>query len=105
LKELSAVHFQNRQMVQGISRRNALNQSVCSVYLPSSRTWNCNDFLSLVSELPPPVLLMGGFNSHSTLWGCSSTNQKGPEMEKFLMQSNLYLLNNKSVTYLHPQLQ
>jgi hypothetical protein len=45
---------------------------------------------------------MGYFNSHSTLWGCSYTNQKGLEIEKFLMQSNLCLLNNKSATYLHP---
>jgi Endonuclease-reverse transcriptase len=44
---------------------------------------------------------MGDFNSHSTLWGCSSTNQKGLKMEKFMMQ-NLCLLNNKSATYLHP---
>jgi Endonuclease-reverse transcriptase len=71
---------------------------VCSVNLPPSSTWHCNDLLSLVSEQPPPVLLMGGFNSHSTLWGCSSTNHKGLEMEKFLMQSNLCLLNNIPAT-------
>jgi exonuclease III len=41
--------------------------SVCSVYLPPSSTWNCHYLLSLISELPPPVLLMGDFNSHSTL--------------------------------------
>jgi Endonuclease-reverse transcriptase len=76
--------------------------SVCSVYLPLSSTWNCNNLVSPISELPPPVLLMGDFNSHSTLWGCSSTGQKGLEMEKFLMQSNLCLLNNKSATHLHP---
>jgi Endonuclease-reverse transcriptase len=45
---------------------------------------------------------MGDFNSHSTLWDCSSTNQKKLEMEKVLMQSNLCLLNKKSATYLHP---
>jgi exonuclease III len=56
---------------------------VSSVYLPPSSTWNRNDLLSLVSELPPPVLLMGDFNSHNTLWGCCSTNQKGLEIEKF----------------------
>jgi exonuclease III len=76
--------------------------SVCSVYLPPSSSWNCNDLLSLVSELPPPVLLMGDFNSHSTLWDCSSTSQKGLEIENFLMQSNIRLLNKKSATYLHP---
>jgi Endonuclease-reverse transcriptase len=77
--------------------------SVCSVYLLPSSTWNCNDLLSLISGLPPPVWLMGDFSSHSTLWGCSCTNQKGLEMEKCLMQNNLCLLNNKSATYLHPE--
>jgi Endonuclease-reverse transcriptase len=45
---------------------------------------------------------MGDFNSHSMLWDCSSTYQKGLEMEKFFMQSNLCLLSNKSATCLHP---
>ena len=76
--------------------------TVCSVYLPPTSSWNYTDLLSLVSNLPSPVILMGDFNSHSTLWGCSSTNQKGLEIETFLLQSNLCLLNNKSPTYLHP---
>jgi exonuclease III len=83
----------------GISIREPI--SVCSVYLSPSSTWNCNDLLSLVSERPPPVVLMGDFNSHSTLWGCSSISEKGLEMENFLMQSNRCLLNNKSATYLN----
>jgi len=76
--------------------------SLCSVYLPPNSTWSCTDLLSLVSQLPSPVLLMGDFNSHSTLWGCRSTNQKGLEIESFLMQGNLCLLNNTLPTYIHP---
>jgi hypothetical protein len=45
---------------------------------------------------------MGDFNSHSSLWGCSSTNVKGLEIENFLLQSNLCLLSDKTCTYLHP---
>ena len=76
--------------------------TLCSIYLPPTSSWSYMDLLSLVSSLPSPVILMGDFNSHSTLWGCSSTNQKGLEIETFLLQSNLCLLNNKSPTYLHP---
>jgi hypothetical protein len=76
--------------------------TLCSIYLPPTSSWSYTDLLSLVSNLPSPVILMGDFNSHSTLWGCSSTNQKGLEIETFLLQSNLCLLNNKSPTYLHP---
>jgi Endonuclease-reverse transcriptase len=45
---------------------------------------------------------MGDFNLHSTLWSCSSTNQKGLEIETFLMQSNLCLLNNRPLTFILP---
>ncbi len=90
--------------LQAVASRISLPQPVtlCSVYLPPTSSWNYTDLLSLVSSLPSPVILMGDFNSHSTLWGCSSTNQKGLEMETFLLQSNLCLLNSKSPTYLHP---
>jgi Endonuclease-reverse transcriptase len=77
--------------------------SLCSVYLPPTSSWNHSDLLVLLSKLPPPVLLIGDFNSHSTLWGCSSTNRKGHELETLLLQSNLCLLNDKSPTYLHPE--
>lgn len=76
--------------------------TLCSIYLPPTSTWNFTDLLSLVSQLPPPILLLGDFNSHSTLWGCRSTCPKGTEIETFLMQSNLCLLNGKQPTYLHP---
>ena len=48
--------------------------SVCSVYLPPTSNRNHGDLSTLVAQLPSPVLVMGDFNSHSTLWGCSSTN-------------------------------
>jgi Endonuclease-reverse transcriptase len=76
--------------------------TLCSIYLPPTSSWNYTGLLSLISSLPSPVILMGDFNSHSTLWGCRTTNLKGLEMETFLLQSNVCLLNNKCPTYLHP---
>jgi Endonuclease-reverse transcriptase len=77
--------------------------SVCSVYLCLRRVLGTATTFCLLFPncLHVHVLLMGDFNSHSTLWVCSSTSQKGLEIENFLMQSNLCLLNNKSTTYLH----
>ena len=76
--------------------------TLCSLYLPPSSSWRHSDLLSLVSQLPPPVLLMGDFNAHNSLWGCVDTNAKGLEVTTFLLQSNLCLLNKKETTYIHP---
>jgi len=55
-----------------------------------------------VSQLPPPILLLGDVNAHNSLWGCVDTNAKGLEVATFLLQSNLCLLNKKDITYIHP---
>jgi exonuclease III len=51
--------------------------TVCSVYLPPTSTWNHNDLLPLVSQLPSPVMLVGDFNAHNSLWGSTTTDWKG----------------------------
>ena len=45
---------------------------------------------------------MGDFNSHSNIWGCRDTDQKGRIIEDVINRNNLLLYNNKSYTYLHP---
>jgi exonuclease III len=70
--------------------------TLCSTYLPPSSSWRHSNLLSLVSELPPPVLLMGDFNALNSLWGCADTKAKGLEVATFLLQSNLCLLNEKN---------
>ena len=45
---------------------------------------------------------MGDFNSHSNVWGCRDTDQKGRIIEDVINRNNLLLYNNKSYTYLHP---
>ena len=44
---------------------------------------------------------MGDFNSHSNVWGCRDTDQKGRIIEDVINRNNI-LYNNKSYTYLHP---
>ena len=45
---------------------------------------------------------MSDFNSHSNVWGCRDTDQKGRIIEDVINRNNLLLYNNKSFTYLHP---
>jgi len=56
----------------------------------------------LDSQLPPPIFLLGDFNAQNSLWGCVDTIAKGLEVAAFLIQSNLYRLNKKDITCIHP---
>jgi ribonuclease HI len=58
--------------------------------------------LALVAQLPPPVLLLGDFNAHSSLWGCSNIDNKGIEIQNLLLNGSLCLMNGKQHTYIHP---
>ena len=76
--------------------------TLCSIYLPPKSTWDQSDLTNLVSQLPKPIVLLGDFNAHSTLWGCVSTNPKGLEITDFSLNCNLCLMNNKCSTHVDP---
>jgi hypothetical protein len=76
--------------------------TLCSVYLPPSSNWSHTDLLDLVTQLPAPVMFVGDFNAHNSLWGCPPIDNKGLEVADFILQSNLCLMNNKTPTYIHP---
>ena len=70
--------------LQAVAIRVTLKKTitVCSLYLPPS--FNITDLDELLDQLPPPVLILGDFNSHSTLWGCSGLDRRGKLIEDFL---------------------
>jgi len=74
--------------------------SVCSFYLSPSSKFNINDFDYLITQLPPPILLLGDLNAHSSLWGCCKTDVRGKLVEDILLKHNLSLLNDGSYTLL-----
>ena len=87
-----------------VACRVSLNRpvTVCSIYLSPSSKWEHTDLLSLLTHLPAPVILLGDFNAHGTLWGCNTTDNRGTEIENLLLNGNLCLLNSKVHTYIHP---
>jgi len=70
--------------------------TVCSIYLPPSMAFNDNDFYDLLHQLPPPILITGDFNSHSTLWGCTTLDRPGKMVEDIVTKHNLCILNDSS---------
>ena len=90
--------------LQAVAVNISFNKTItlCSIYLPPSLPIDVKKLDHLVDQLPKPFILMGDFNSHHTLWGCSDTNDKGRIIEDFITGHDLVLLNDKSSTYLHP---
>ncbi|GBM76569.1 hypothetical protein AVEN_254398-1 [Araneus ventricosus] len=85
-----AVHVHARTLV-----------TVCSVYLPPHDVISQQDLDTLVDQLPTPFILLGDFNGHSTLWGSDDTNSRGRQIERFISNNCLCLLNNDEKTYFH----
>ena len=76
--------------------------TVCSLYIPPNFTLHSQHLNSLLEQLPSPYLLVGDFNGHNMLWGCSKNNVRGEIIENFIEANDLCLMNDKSHTYLHP---
>ncbi|GBO37413.1 putative RNA-directed DNA polymerase from transposon X-element, partial [Araneus ventricosus] len=75
--------------------------TICAIYIPPNLTINQNELNTLVCQLPAPFIIMGDLNGHSSLWGSRDTNVRGFQIEKFISDHNLCLLNDSSHTYLH----
>lgn len=73
-----------------------------SLYIPPSFS---NDGLKeelfkLVQQMPKPFMIMGDFNAHSEIWGCSNTDLRGRIVVSMLGEYDLDLLNDGSPTFL-----
>ncbi|GFY12846.1 putative RNA-directed DNA polymerase from transposon X-element [Trichonephila clavipes] len=75
--------------------------TVCCLYLPPNAIINQQDLNNLVDQLHAPLVILGDFNGHSTLWGSVKTNPRGRQIEQVLSDHCLCLLNNNEPTYFH----
>ena len=98
----SQIHLNTN--IQAVAVKVTLHKTihVCSIYLPPGDRFNIAELEHLIAQLPKPFIIMGDFNSHSNVWGCRDTDQKGRIIEDVINRNNLLLYNNKSYTYLHP---
>ncbi|GFT43341.1 putative RNA-directed DNA polymerase from transposon X-element [Trichonephila clavipes] len=75
--------------------------TVCCLYLPPNAVIHQQDLNNLVDQLPAPLVILGDFNGHSTLWGSVKTNLRGRQIEQVLSDHCLCLLNHEEPTYFH----
>ena len=90
--------------LQAVAARVTLHKtfSICSIYIPPRSVISAHDLDDLTDQLPSPFILLGDFNAHNNIWGCSNVDDKGQKMEDFIARQDLCLFNDKSPTYLHP---
>ena len=91
--------------LQAVAISISLNNTftLCSVYLPPPTSpFDIKKLGRLIHQLPKPLFIMGDFNSHHALWGCTDTDDKGRIIEDFIRKHDLVLLNGTPSTYLHP---
>ena len=90
--------------LQAVAVRVTLNKVVTfySIYLPPSDHIAKTDLINLIEQLPSPFILLGDFNGHSPVWGNKSYNSRGQMLEDLFSEMNLCILNDGSLTYIHP---
>ena len=88
--------------LQAVAVRIDLNRrpfTLCSIYLPPDGTLPVLELRRLTAQLPGPLLLLGDFNAHHTVWGCRSSNARGRALESFINEESLCLLNTGTRTH------
>lgn len=78
--------------------------TLLSLYIPghlSNKTIK-TDISKLLNQFSSPILLMGDFNGHSTLWGCSDNNSRGVMLGQLFDEFGLTLLNDGTHTRICP---
>ena len=74
---------------------------VCSIHIPPKHNLTEDEIQDVYSQIRMPCLLLGDYNGHSPLWGNGlDVNGKGKIIEKFLLNNNLCIFNDKSITYI-----
>ncbi|KAE9523888.1 hypothetical protein AGLY_015776 [Aphis glycines] len=69
--------------------------TICNLYLPNSHDFEQSDIQNIINQLPSPFILLGDFNSHSPVWGCSTLDSQGAKIEQTLFSNNdLNILNS-----------
>lgn len=73
--------------------------TLCNTYIPNQTLFIIDDLINIILQLPRPFIIVGDFNSHSSLWGSYKTDLRGKIIEQLLEQdNNIELLNNNEPT-------
>jgi hypothetical protein len=74
--------------------------TLCNIYLPPVVPVSPADLTNLISQLPPPFILLGDFNARNILWGAVRTDERGRSVHDVCAGFDLILLNTDAHTHL-----
>ena len=75
------------------------NLHVCNIYFNDDADINVNSLNNLFSSIPSPKLILGDFNAKHPNWGSPVSDPRGDIVLDFILNNNLYLLNDGSPTF------
>ncbi|GBN20879.1 hypothetical protein AVEN_38786-1 [Araneus ventricosus] len=75
--------------------------TICVIYITPNIIISQNELNELGNQLPAPFIIMGDWNGHGSLWGSQDMNARGLQIEKFISDHNLCLLNDSTRTFCH----
>ena len=74
------------------------NCSILSIYTPRPSPLILQEVRSIISSCPHPILVLGDFNCHHPMWGCTSHDSSGDILLDIIDDLNMCLLNDGSPT-------
>ena len=77
-----------------------LKVTIVSIYIPPAEEFPVDEFDSLVRQLPRNYIIMGDFNAHNSVWGCTRTNRRGRRLEEVVLRHDLCILNSGHPTHI-----
>ena len=72
--------------------------TLCSIYISRSHNLSHQSLHDLFVQLPPPLVIMGDFNSYNQLWGSETTDARGRSIQGVVNELDLNILNNGNST-------
>ena len=72
--------------------------NLCNIYLPEHTRVTVDCLRELLSHIPEPKFLVGDFNAKHVSWGSTVNCNRGRLVSEFLLDNNMFVLNNGSPT-------
>src|SRR6266576_4499571 len=67
--------------------------TICNIYLPPNTNLNTADISNIINQLPPPFIICGDFNPHSSTLNSTYNNNHGNILDKIIMSGDIMVLN------------
>jgi len=89
--------------LQAMALRTGLNRqiTICNIYISPNEQIQQHHITDLISQLPPPFLMLGDFNAKHTIWGDDVSDPRGRIIEQVLLDHDVSIMNTGEPTHHH----